>query len=180
MKWIIAGLLFALAIGLAVSTAAIRAETWTEADPILMATTWHRVPLTDPGAAAAATEWWEGLVAAGGEGMVVKPLDFVARGRKGLLQPAVKCRGPEYLRIIYGPAYREPANLERLRGIPVSTVHGRCDQVCRPAAAWRLHEALGALGIDSQLWFVDGNGHSDTEPGVGGALRAEADRIASR
>ncbi len=47
--------------------------------------------------------------------MVVKPVDFIARGKKGLLQPAVKCRGPEYLRIIYGPEYLRPANLERLR-----------------------------------------------------------------
>ena len=47
--------------------------------------------------------------------MVVKPLDFVAYGRKGLVQPAVKCRGREYLRIIYGPEYTLPENLERLR-----------------------------------------------------------------
>lgn len=47
--------------------------------------------------------------------MVVKPLDFIARGRHGLAQPAVKCRGPEYLRIIYGPEYSAPGNLERLR-----------------------------------------------------------------
>ena len=50
-----------------------------------------------------------------GEGMVVKPLDFVAKGSRGLIQPALKCRGPEYLRIIYGPEYTMPANLERLR-----------------------------------------------------------------
>jgi protein phosphatase len=47
--------------------------------------------------------------------MVVKPLDFVARGRRGLIQPAVKCRGREYLRIIYGPEYTAPEHLERLR-----------------------------------------------------------------
>ena len=47
--------------------------------------------------------------------MVVKPLDFIARGDRGLVQPAVKCRGREYLRIIYGPEYTEPANLARLR-----------------------------------------------------------------
>ena len=41
----------------------------------------------------------------GGEGMVVKPLAFVHKGRRGLSQPAVKCRGREYLRIIYGPDY---------------------------------------------------------------------------
>ena len=47
--------------------------------------------------------------------MVVKPLAFAVRGPKGLVQPAVKCRGPEYLRIIYGPEYDAPANLDRLR-----------------------------------------------------------------
>ena len=51
----------------------------------------------------------------GGEGIVVKPAAFVARGRRGLAQPALKCRGREYLRIIYGPEYTEPQNLERLR-----------------------------------------------------------------
>lgn len=48
--------------------------------------------------------------------MVVKPASFVARGKKGLVQPGVKVRGQEYLRIIYGPEYTAPANLERLRG----------------------------------------------------------------
>ena len=47
--------------------------------------------------------------------MVVKPLDFVAKGRRGLIQPAVKCRGREYLRIIYGPEYTAPEHLDRLR-----------------------------------------------------------------
>jgi protein phosphatase len=46
---------------------------------------------------------------------VVKPLDFIARGRRGMVQPAVKCRGREYLRIIYGPEYDSPQHLERLR-----------------------------------------------------------------
>jgi len=64
---------------------------------------------------AAATDWWLELTAQGGEGMVVKPMDFITRGPDGLLQPALKCRGREYLRIIYGPDYDEPKNLERLR-----------------------------------------------------------------
>ncbi len=59
--------------------------------------------------------WWTELTGRGGEGMVVKPLDYIARGRRGLAQPALKTRGREYLRIIYGPEYTEPANLERLR-----------------------------------------------------------------
>jgi protein phosphatase len=55
------------------------------------------------------------LTESGGEGAVVKPLSFVATGSRGLLQPAVKCRGREYLRIIYGPEYTLPEHLERLR-----------------------------------------------------------------
>jgi hypothetical protein len=65
-----------------------------------------------------AVAWWEALIGAGGEGMVVKPHEFVARGKKGILQPAIKCRGPEYLRIIYGPDYAMPEHLERLRARP--------------------------------------------------------------
>lgn len=64
---------------------------------------------------AEATEWWSELTNRGGEGVVEKPLEFVAQGRRGVVQPALKCRGPEYLRIIYGPEYLEPANLNRLR-----------------------------------------------------------------
>jgi protein phosphatase len=47
--------------------------------------------------------------------MVVKPHAFVARDKRGLLQPAVKSRGREYLRIIYGPDYTAPEQLARLR-----------------------------------------------------------------
>jgi protein phosphatase len=60
-------------------------------------------------------QWWADLTARGGEGMVVKPHDPIVKGRRGLAQPAVKCRGPEYLRIIYGPEYDAPDNLARLR-----------------------------------------------------------------
>ena len=52
---------------------------------------------------------------------MVKPLDFVARGRRGLVQPALKSRGREYLRIIYGPEYTRPEHLERLRQRKLST-----------------------------------------------------------
>lgn len=85
-------------------------------DPqLLLATANLLVDVTDTGSEGAATAWWTALTERGGEGMVVKPLDFVFRGRKGLVQPAMKCRGPEYLRIIYGPDYNAPHNLSRLR-----------------------------------------------------------------
>lgn len=64
-----------------------------------------------------AVEWWEELTEAGGEGMVVKPLEFVARGPKGLVQPALKCRGREYLRLIYGPEYTARLSLLRKRSL---------------------------------------------------------------
>ena len=85
-------------------------------DPIFIATANRTVELTDAESIRAATAWWEEMTARGGEGMVVKPLDFIARGTKRgeLLQPAVKCRGKEYLRIIYGPEYDRPENLTRL------------------------------------------------------------------
>lgn len=86
------------------------------ADPALLtATQYRRIDLDDPAQMADAIAWWETMTAAGGEGMVVKPLNFVSRGQKGLLQPAIKCRGREYLRIIYGPHYDRPENLERLK-----------------------------------------------------------------
>lgn len=47
--------------------------------------------------------------------MVVKPFDFIVQNAKGLVQPAVKVRGREYLRIIYGAEYAIPENLDRLR-----------------------------------------------------------------
>lgn len=73
------------------------------------------VDLTDAASEAAAVAWWEDLTAVGGEGMVVKPRDVVARTARGIAQPGVKCRGPEYLRIIYGPEYTTPSQLDRLR-----------------------------------------------------------------
>jgi protein phosphatase len=84
-------------------------------DPLLFVTSYMVVDLTDQESLKAGVSWWEELTGRGGEGMVVKPLDFIARGARGLAQPAVKCRGREYLRIIYGPEYDAPEHLERLR-----------------------------------------------------------------
>jgi protein phosphatase len=82
-------------------------------DPVLVATPYRVVDLSDAAARADASAWWHALTAAGGEGMVVKPLSWLAYDRRGLVQPAVKVRGREYLRIIYGPEYTE--HLPRLR-----------------------------------------------------------------
>ncbi len=87
-----------------------------EGDPsVVRATRAIAVDLDDDDSVAIATAWWEELTAAGGEGMVVKPRDVVVTTPRGLGQPGIKCRGPEYLRIIYGPEYDEPEQLVRLR-----------------------------------------------------------------
>jgi protein phosphatase len=82
---------------------------------LLRETPYRVVDVTDPESQAAGTAWWEDLTERGGEGMVVKPFEFVHKGSRGLSQPAVKCRGRDYLRIIYGPEYTSDANLARLR-----------------------------------------------------------------
>lgn len=84
----------------------------------LLLTRCEVLDLADEAQETAVTNWWRTLTQNGGEGMVVKPVDFVVEGNKGLIQPAIKCRGPEYLRIIYGPEYTE--HLERLRKRNVS------------------------------------------------------------
>lgn len=90
-----------------------------DGDSILMATSYKIVDLNDEASCAEATTWWKELTGRGGEGMVVKPLTFVARSRRGLVQPAIKCRGPEYLRIIYGPDYPDHIDRLRARGLSV-------------------------------------------------------------
>jgi protein phosphatase len=82
---------------------------------LLLATENRVVELSDSDSWRAGTDWWDELTARGGEGMVVKPVDFVTKGKRDIVQPALKCRGREYLRIIYGAEYTAPENLERLR-----------------------------------------------------------------
>lgn len=87
-----------------------------EADAEILLATQHKiVDVDDNASCAAGIQWWESLTAKGGEGMVVKSMDFIRMTERGPIQPAVKCRGPEYLRIIYGPEYTLPENLERLK-----------------------------------------------------------------
>ncbi|MDT7567364.1 MAG: hypothetical protein QOG76_5988, partial [Pseudonocardiales bacterium] len=95
------------------------------------------VTLADPASRAAGTAWWQALVDGGGEGAVVKPAGGCVRGPKGLVQPGLKVRGPEYLRLVYGPHYREPANLERLqrRNVGAQALAGVARVRARPGGA---------------------------------------------
>ncbi|HEY9256576.1 MAG TPA: polynucleotide kinase-phosphatase, partial [Chitinophaga sp.] len=89
-------------------------------EQLLRATPYRLVEIGNAASEQAAIHWWESLTAAGGEGMVVKPYTFLSKDAKGLIQPAIKIRGAEYLRIIYGPEYDAAENLERLRNRKLS------------------------------------------------------------
>ena len=84
-------------------------------DPVLMATPYLCVDTEDDSSRETGVNWWLSLTGEGGEGMVVKPETYIAKKDGRLLQPAVKCRGREYLRIIYGAEYLEPEHLQRLK-----------------------------------------------------------------
>lgn len=90
------------------------AKVCREDTDLLLATEFQVIDVTDPQSNEGGIKWWMDLTGRGGEGMVVKPAQWVSRGKKGLVQPAVKCRGKEYLRIIYGPNYDSEVNLSRL------------------------------------------------------------------
>lgn len=120
------------------------------------------VDVTDDDSVATGVAWWESLTGAGGEGMVVKPVANLVPGRRRLAQPGVKVRGREYLRIIYGPDYTEPANLERLRSRNLG--HKRSlalreyalglealERFVAGEPIWRVHEAVFAiLALESE------------------------------
>ncbi len=93
-----------------------------ESNPQLFIATAHQyVDLHDEASVTAAIQWWLELTAEGGEGMVIKPADFIVKGPRGWVQPALKCRGREYLRMIYGPDYTQPEHLIRLKKRGLST-----------------------------------------------------------
>ena len=115
------------------------ADRLAQADPRLFRSTQYRVvDLQQDHQVEAATNWWLEMTAAGGEGMVVKPNSFIAQSPRTMVQPAIKCRGPEYLRIIYGPEYNLPQNIDKVRR---RSLHGK--------QALALREfALGVEGLD--------------------------------
>ena len=121
------------------------------------------VDTADPESVRAGVDWWLEMTGRGGEGMVVKPVDALVRDTSGrLVQPGIKCRGREYLRIIYGPEYTRPENLARLRGRFLN--HKRSlaireyalglealDRLADGEPLWRVHEPVFAvLALESE------------------------------
>jgi protein phosphatase len=138
------------------------AKVCREAPDLLLATSYKVVDVTDPAEVAEGAGRWTELTGRGGEGMVVKPLDFILRGKRGLAQPAVKCRGREYLRIIYGPDYTAEENISRLRnrglGHKRSLALGEfalgaegLERFVRKEPLRRIHECVfGVLALESE------------------------------
>jgi polynucleotide kinase-phosphatase len=120
------------------------------------------VDTTDENSVADGVRWWTELTDSGGEGMVVKPAANLVRGTHGLAQPGVKVRGREYLRLIYGPDYTEPAHLARLRNRQLGAKRSLAmreyalglaalDRVVRREPLWRVHECVFAvLALESE------------------------------
>ncbi len=117
---------------------------------------------------ADAMDWWLKMTENGGEGMVVKPLNFTGRKPKGdLMQPAIKCRGREYLRIIYGAEYTLPKNLERLKERGLSKKR-------------KLALQEFALGIEGLERFVRREPLRKTHQCVFGVLAMESEEVDPR
>ncbi|MBP6731581.1 MAG: polynucleotide kinase-phosphatase, partial [Chitinophagales bacterium] len=129
---------------------------------MLLATPYKVVDFDDENTYNDAVNWWMELTGKGGEGMVVKPYDFIAYGSEGLLQPAVKCRGSEYLRIIYGPEYDLAENIERLKNRGLSKKQSIAirefalgieglERFIRKEPLNRIHESVfGVLALESE------------------------------
>lgn len=132
-------------------------------DPGLFTQTARRyVDLTDPQSEADVTQWWHEITAGSSEGMVIKPVAGIVASGKSFLQPAIKCRGKEYLRIIYGPTYTEPQNLSRLRQRGLATKrllalkefalgHEALHRFVDNEPLYRVHECVfGVLALESE------------------------------
>jgi len=131
-------------------------------EKIFRATPFQVIQTKDEKSINAAIDWWLDLTQKGGEGMVVKPYDFITYHKNKLLQPAIKCRGSEYLRIIYGPEYDLPENMERLKRRGLSRKRSLAirefalgieglERFVRKEPLRRIHESIfGVLALESE------------------------------
>ena len=138
------------------------AERLAAADDLFLMTSHLVVDPSDQADIAKATEWWLETTRSGGEGMVVKPMEFIALDKGRVLQPGVKCRGRDYLRMIYGPEYALEANLSRLRSRNLRRKRSLAireyalgvealERFVRREALWRVHECVfGVLALECE------------------------------
>jgi protein phosphatase len=135
---------------------------FAQIDPLFLATNYKIVDLANDDAIQDICRWWQEQTDNGAEGMVVKPYEFIPRQKGRLLQPALKCRGREYLRIIYGPDYLLPENLQRLRTRNLKTKRNvalrefalgveALSRFVQHEPLWRVHQPVfGVLAMESE------------------------------
>ncbi len=136
-------------------------------DPILRETGWQVI---DPASASdreAVTRWWERHTAQGGEGFVIKPDAFIVHDGKTLLQPAMKVRGRDYLRLVYGPDYDLPENLSRLRERALGRKNALAEREFR-------------LGLEGLERFVAGRPLREVHACILGVLALESEPVDPR
>lgn len=152
-------------------TFGVKPHTWhmetirkycTGIDDIFIATDYITVDVTSDDSIQHGVSWWNDLTENGGEGMVVKPEFFITKYKGEVIQPAIKCRGREYLRIIYGPEYLFQNNLNRLKSRSLSRKHSLAlrefslgmeslDRFVANEPLYRVHECVfGVLALESE------------------------------
>lgn len=138
-----------------------------EADAFLQPTGWRRIDVSQEAQREDVVEWWLTHTEGGGEGFVLKPNGFVVHGKKGLVQPAMKVRGRDYLRIIYGPDYDLPENIDRLRNRGLGRKFSLAHREFR-------------LGLEGLHQFVDGSPLSRVHQCALGVLALESEPVDPR
>lgn len=134
---------------------------------ILLMTNYKVINLNNENQINDLIQWWENLTSNGGEGIVIKPLDYISYKNEQLIQPAIKCRGKEYLRIIYGIDYSNIENLVRLKNRAVNR---------------KMKLAINefVLGIESLKRFVENSSLNRVYECSFGVLAMESDYIDPR
>jgi len=136
-------------------------------DPFIAQTRHRFVDLASADQREAATQWWLEMTANGGEGMVVKPVAAPAQlaeaaggRRRRFVQPGLKVRGREYLRIIYGPDYLD--SLDQLRNRSLGRKQNLAmreyglglealQEFVAGAPLWQVHQhAFAVLALESE------------------------------
>ena len=136
-------------------------------DNIIRKTNYVEVNLTNAESIQNAVNWWEKICAGGSEGMVAKPLDFIARGAGHILQPAIKCRSKEYLRLVYGAEYSFENNIVRLK-----------DRNVKKKRSLAVKEFI--LGLEALKRFTNHETLARVHEAVFGVLALESEEIDPR
>ena len=134
---------------------------------LLLATNYQVVELNDEKSIEIVINWWLKLTENGGEGMVIKPMDYISYKDSQLIQPAIKSRGKEYLRIIYSPEYDSENNIKKLK-----------KRNLRRKQSLAIREFC--LGLEALERFVENDSFSRVHESVFAVLALESEKVDPR